>query len=251
VRPAAILFATLLVALAADAGVAAAEEAVTIPAADPADECVVLLHGLWRTPLSMLAVEWTLSRSGYQVANVGYPSLTQTIEQNAQAAVSEGLADCRETGRPRISFVTHSLGGILVRDYLHDRDVPELARVVMMGPPNQGSEMADYYAELIAIDYLRPPALKQLGTGPASVPLALGPVAFELGVIAGSEHRREFLPGLPDDPGDGTVSLRETVIAGMADFIALPTSHTMMMWDSEVLDQILHFLRYGRFDHTR
>ncbi len=225
--------------------------AATVPGANPVDECVVLLHGLWRTPLSMLAVEWTLARSGYRVANIGYSSLTRTIEQNALIAVGEGLAQCRKTGRPRISFVTHSLGGILVRTYLRDSDVPELARVVMMGPPNQGSEMADYYTELIDIDYLRPPALAQLGTGQASVPLALGPVDFELGVIAGSAHQRDFLPGLPDGPGDGTVSLRETVIAGMTDFIALPTSHTMMMWNRGVLDQTLHFLRYGRFDHTR
>ena len=248
VYPAVFLVAFLLLFPAAEAEDSTAGEGT--PGAIPAGECVVVLHGLWRTPLSMLAVEWALARAGYQVANVGYPSLTRTIEQNARTAVGEGLAHCRDAGSTRISFVTHSLGGILVREYLRDHDVPGLGRVVMLGPPNQGSEMADYYSELITIDYLRPPALAQLGTGQASVPLALGPVDFELGVIAGSAHRREFLPGLPAGPGDGTVTLQETVIAGMTDFIAVPTSHTLMMWNSEVLDQTLHFLRWGRFDHA-
>jgi hypothetical protein len=199
----------------------------------------------------MLAVEWTLARLGYEVANVRYSSLTRTIEENARLAVQEGLAECRASNVPRISFVGHSLGGILIRQFLHDNRVPELGRVVMMGSPNQGSEMADYYSELISVEFLEPPALAQLGTGVASVPLALGPVEFELGVIAGSEHHRNLLPGIPERPGDGTVAIDETVVVGMTDFITLPISHTFMMWHGEVLDEVVHFLRYGRFSHRQ
>ncbi len=197
----------------------------------------------------MLAAEWKLAYAGYRVVNNSYSSLTRKIEENARAAIDPALDECRAEGATRISLVTHSLGGILVRHYLSKQPIAELGRVVMMGPPNQGSELADYYAALITADYLEPPALAQLGTGPESVPLELGPVDFELGVIAGNTHHRNFLPGLPDGPGDGTVSVAETAVAGMADFIAVPASHTLMMWSDTVLAQMVYFLRHGAFDH--
>lgn len=240
-----------LLALAVCNGLAQAGAQPQAPALIAAsnDECVILLHGLWRSQFSMLAVEWKLAHLGYQVVNHSYSSLTRTIQENARVAIDAALVDCRAGRASRISLVTHSLGGILIRQYLSEHRIPELGRVVMMGPPNQGSELADYYAALITADYLEPPALVQLGTGPASVPRDLGPVDFELGVIAGSAHLRSFLPGLPDGPGDGTLSVAETAVAGMADFIAMPVSHTLMMWDLDVLDQIVHFLIHGRFEH--
>ena len=211
-------------------------------------ECVVLLHGLWRTELSMKATEWKLEQEGFQVVNIGYPSLTRSIEENAVNAVQDGVAACAALGFEQFNFVTHSLGGILVRQYLAERDIDGLHRVVMMGPPNQGSELADYVTGFGLIRDLGPEAIEQLGTGDASIPLALGPVNFELGVIAGNAHRRNLLPGLPEGPGDGTVSVAETVVPGMLDFIEMPVSHTFMMWDSAVLEQVVHFLRFGRFD---
>jgi pimeloyl-ACP methyl ester carboxylesterase len=212
-----------------------------------AEKCVILLHGLWRTQLSMLAVDWKLERAGYQVVNRSYSSLTRSIQENALLAVTDGVRECRERNLQTISFVTHSLGGILLRQYLSQYAISGLHRVVMMGPPNQGSALADYVVSLEFLDHLAPQALEQLGTGEKSVPLRLGPVAFELGVIAGNSHRRDFLPGLPEGPGDGTVAVKETRVPGMADFIELPVSHTLMMWDDEVLNQVLYFLRHGRF----
>lgn len=212
-------------------------------------ECVVLLHGLGRTELSMIDLAWELQRAGYAVANVTYPSLTRPIEELAQLAVDEGLAECREQGAQGIHFVTHSLGGILVRQYLARAEVANLRRVVMLGPPNQGSEMADVF---YAIEWLRPfypHALGQLGTGPDAIPQSLGPVDFELGVIAGTSDWLSPLPGGLETAGDGTVAVRETRIEGMADFIELPVSHTFMMWESGVQAQVIHFLRRGFFAH--
>lgn len=215
--------------------------------AEAADECVVLLHGLGRTELSMLDMAWALHRAGYRVANITYPSLLYSIEELAGIAVDKGLAECAAASPRRVHFVTHSLGGILVREYFAHHSLAHLGRVVMLGPPNQGSQLADYYAAMGWLAWLRPPAIAQLGTGEVSAPRHLGPVNFELGVIAGTLSWRPPLPGAPALPSDGTVSVAETRVEGMSDFIQMPASHTFMMWNADVQGQALHFLRHGAF----
>ena len=212
-------------------------------------ECVVLLHGMWRSGLAMMPLEWFLEEEGFAVVNVSYPSLNHSIEELALMAVGVGIQQCRERGHDRVNFVTHSLGGILVRQYLSRHELAELGRVVMLGPPNQGSQMADYFLENPLTDFYQPEVLAQLGTGEASVPRRLGAVDFELGVIAGTVNRRELLPGSPEGVSDGTVTVTETLVPGMADFVLMHSSHTFMIWSRPVMMQALAFLRYGRFDH--
>lgn len=211
-------------------------------------ECVVLLHGMWRSALAMKPLEWHLEEQGYLVINESYSSLSYTIPELADMAVGGGLAACRERGLVRVHFVTHSLGGILVRQYAKGRIVPGLERVVMLGPPNQGSQVADYYGSIDFLDGLRPQVMDGLRTDENSVTAALGPVHFELGIIAGTVNRRAMIPGFPQEPGDGTVSVAETVVPGMVDFLQMPTTHTFMIWNPQVMDQVVHFLQLGEFN---
>ena len=219
-------------------------------AANPQGQCVILLHGLWRTSASMKALQWYLEGSGYATANQTYPSLAYSIEDLAEMAVVDGLHDCKARGCQRFHFVTHSLGGILLRQYLEHKPIPGLQRVVMLGPPNRGSQLADYVVSLDFLQPVAPEAVAQLGTGADSVPLRLGKPDFELGVIAGTLRRSTLLPGFPDEVSDGTVALAETPVHGMKDLLALPVSHTFMMWSPQVLAQIVFFLRYGEFDRS-
>ncbi len=212
--------------------------------------CVILLHGLWRTELSMKALQWGLEEAGFEVVNSTYPSLSYPIEELAVMAVEEGLGECLVRGLERIHFVTHSLGGILVRQYLMARDIQGLHRVVMLGPPNQGSQVADFMYAWKVLRPFTPEAVVQLGTGEESIPLHLGPVSFELGVIAGTANGRGTLPGVPEVASDGTVAVAETVVPGMLDFLEMPVGHTFMMWNSAVLHQVIYFLRNGVFDRS-
>lgn len=215
------------------------------------NECIILLHGLGRSAMSMKGVQWRLEDEGYTVVNNSYSWMDSRIEDIAPLAIDESRAECQALGKTTVGFVTHSLGGILLRQYLEDHTIQGLGRVVMLAPPNQGSTLADH---LVANEYLEPllpePA-HQLGTGEKSIPKQLGPVQFELGVIAGSNTRTLMSQGLENVANDGTVAVEETRVDGMQDFLVMPVDHSFLMWRDAVLDQVVLFLRQGRFDHTK
>ena len=213
-----------------------------------AAECVVLLHGLARTSSSLDAMQEALEEDGYLTANIDYPSREYEIAALATLAVGEGLASCRAGENvEKIHFVTHSLGGILVRQYLSTETIDELGRVVMLGPPNQGSNAVDGLEGVPGFDWLNGPAGHQLGKGEASVPLALGPVDFELGVIAGNRTIDPITSAVLENPDDGKVSVEDTKIEGMDDFVIVKHSHAYMMRMQGPIDLTRKFLRTGSF----
>src|SRR5690606_25556517 len=110
-----------------------------------------------------------------------------SIAALAEDALGPVFADVREG--EQIHVVTHSLGGILVRRYLHDHGVPaSLGRVVMLAPPNGGSEIVDTLAGWRPYRWINGPAGLELGTGPEAMAVALGPApdGVEIGVTAGN-----------------------------------------------------------------
>lgn len=217
-----------------------------VPAFASASECVVVLHGLARISDSMAELAGKLERSGLEAVNINYPSRRDPVRKLAQDAVGRGLTACREKGARTIHFVTHSLGGILLRVYLQEQTIPELGRVVMLGPPNQGSSLADALKHVPGYGLLGP-AGQALGTDAESAVRNLGPVDFELGVIAGSLGINPLGLFFIDGPNDSVVSVESTRVEGMKEHITLPVMHTLMMRDNDVIDQSIHFLKTGGF----
>ena len=213
-----------------------------------AADCVVLLHGLARTAMSMNPMQRALIDEGFETANIDYASRDDTIEVLAEIVIPEGLEACRSKGSVgHIHFVTHSLGGILLRQYLSMHPIPDLGRVVMLGPPNQGSVAVDELRNVPGFDWLNGPAGLQLGKGQDSVPLKLGPATFELGVIAGNRTIDPITSSVLENPDDGRVSVEDTKLDGMADFIVVEHSHAFMMRMRRPIDLTIRFLNSGSF----
>jgi triacylglycerol lipase len=212
------------------------------------NECVVLLHGLARTYLSMELLGWALEDDGYRVANIDYPSRDYPIEELAPLAVGQGIEACQEEGKvDAIHFVTHSLGGILVRYYFAHNKLDNLGRVVMLGPPNQGSKAADEMRDVPGFDWINGPAGYQLGKGEESIPLQLGPPDFEFAVIAGNQTIDPVTSAFLDDPDDGRVSVSDTRLEGMKDFRVVNASHAFIMQKTQVFLLVENFLSTGSF----
>lgn len=210
-------------------------------------EYVVLLHGLARTSNSMGKMQKALSEAGYRTCNIGYPSTKATVEELATFDVLPAIRECVPDSATRLSFVTHSMGGIILRQLVADGRLKHVGRVVMLGPPNGGSEVADKLKHNWAYRWANGPAGDQLGTRPEDVPKRLGSVDFELGVIAGNRSINPILSMMIPGPDDGKVSIENAKLDGMRDFLVLETTHTFMMRNRRTIAEVLHFLEHGGF----
>lgn len=215
----------------------------------PTNDCVILLHGLARTSKSMKPLADVLRAEHYYVVNVDYPSRQFPIARLAEQAIPPALQECRKHGTASIHFITHSLGGIVLRQYLSNHAIAELKRVVMFAPPNKGSQVVDKLKKMPGFMLMNGPAGQELGTDQQSIPNQLGPVNFDLGVIAGTRSINWMLSLYLPNPDDGKVSVENTKIDGMKDFIAIPVSHPFIMKHKTSIRQSVHYLQKGTFLH--
>ncbi|MDM8536292.1 alpha/beta fold hydrolase [Desulfobacterales bacterium HSG17] len=210
-------------------------------------ECVVLLHGMGRTSFSMSKLDKFLSAKGYQTVNFGYPSTKETVKDIAEKYIPQAIDRCNELQPEKIHFVTHSLGGIVVRQYLQTNSLPYGSRIVMISPPSKGSELVDYLKDFWLYKWMNGPPGQELGTGPNSTPNTLLPVNAEIGIITGDKSFNPMFSQLIPGPDDGKVSVERSKLEEMQDFIVIPATHTFIMKNSTALKQVLYFLENGKF----
>ena len=207
---------------------------------------MVVVHGLGRTPASMVLLVDRLERAKFRVVNFGYPSTSEPVEALV-ARLRETIEECCREERGRIHFVTHSMGGILVRVYLAQHSPDHNGRVVMLSPPNQGSEIAQAFAESPILNGLLGPAGSQLRTDSAGIAHQLGPASFELGIITGSRSLNPLGSWLIPGADDGKVGVERARLEGADAFRVIPATHTFIMNRQDVADECIHFLQEGRF----
>jgi triacylglycerol esterase/lipase EstA (alpha/beta hydrolase family) len=213
----------------------------------PEPACVVLLHGIGLRGYVMKRLESALGRDGYRVVNLSYPSRKMSFENLVRDYLPDQLRQ-HETGRaPRLHFVTHSFGSLLVRYHLQHARPANLGRVVMIGPPNHGSTAADRAKDHALLRRFLGENLARLGTGEQAIVRQLGPADFEAGIIAGRSSINPLFARALGPDNDGAVTVRSARLEGMKDFLVVPYSHTVMLWRREVIAQTLAFLRTGRF----
>jgi pimeloyl-ACP methyl ester carboxylesterase len=211
-------------------------------------EHVILLHGLCRTSHSMDLMERTLLAAGYQVLNVDYPSRSGSTEQLSESVVGQAVDECQRAGAKTIHFVAHSFGGILVRSYLGRHPLTNAGHLVMLGPPNHGSEVVDKLGRLWLFRKVTGPAGAELGTSTNSIPNRLGPPECSVGVIAGNRSLNWINSLMIPGRDDGKVSVERTKVAGMADYLVVPATHAFLVRNKTAIRQTISFLRAGRFE---
>ncbi|SHF26236.1 Alpha/beta hydrolase family protein [Microbulbifer donghaiensis] len=214
-------------------------------------QCVILLHGLTKDSRSLRPLQHQLIDAGYYVANIDYPSRQKPIAELADYAVKAGLEQCARVNARPVNFVTHSLGGLLVRHYLQRHSVAQLNRIVMLAPPNHGSRVGDILSCIPYIKDINGPAGRQLGTGAGSVPLQLEPAAFNLGIIAGNRSLNPLASSLLAGQDDGRITVESARLPGMCSFLVLPQTHGGIAADEQAIFQALQYLSRGYFTDAR
>lgn len=164
--------------------------------------------------------------------------------------VEQVHAECdwiaRHGGRTHV--VTYSMGGLLARGYIARHRPPSLGRVVMLAPPNGGSEVADLLAGNVLYRHIFGPAGAELTTSPPqAVVQLLGQVDYPLGIIAGNRFIDPLGWLLIPGPNDGRVSVERTKVQGMTDHVTIPATHFAMMRNRSAIRHAIHFLKHGCF----
>ena len=221
------------------------------PASAQNRDCAIVLHGLGRTESSMSRIEKALTDNNYLVWNEAYPSREADIETLAATHIPPGVHQCEEWNAAAIHFVTHSMGGILVRQYLQSNKIPGLGKIVMLAPPNHGSEVVDHMQDGSLFQEIMGPAGQQLSTQKNSKPNSLKPVPGTIGIIAGSVTSDPWFAWMFDSPNDGKVSVDSARLYEMADFLVVEHGHTFIMNHDDVIAQVLYFLKQGKFNVDR
>ena len=207
---------------------------------------VVVLHGLVRSATSMNKMSQALNKADYTVCNIQYPSRKYSIEKLAVDSVYPEIKKCVPNLEQEINFVTHSMGGIIVRQLAYSTDIA-INRVVMLSPPNQGSELVDKLKVIPLFKFINGEAGLSLGTEVNSVPNSLGGVDFETGIIIGDRSYNPLYSYLIPGVDDGKVSVSRAMIEGMKDLLVLPYSHSFIMNSDTAINQTIGFLKSGKF----
>lgn len=217
---------------------------------------VILLHGLIRTSSSMTPLaKYLHEKGGYATVNFQFASTRKSV--GAHAIALKEVVDGLGPNVTEINFIGHSLGNLVVRRYLGDTTNPatgtqgdsRIKRVVMIGPPNQGSRMARILKSSLLFNTIAGVSGAQLSRGWEKLQPTLATPAMEFGIIAGGQAtEKNWSNFVLKGKDDFTVSLDEAKLVGAHDLMVKPLLHSTMMTQPVVLQGALNFFRNGYFE---
>jgi len=213
-------------------------------------QCVVLVHGLWRSGWAMRSIANDLNDFAYQTVSISYPSTSMSIQDIAESYLPPAIEECKKGGAEQIHFVSHSMGAIVVRQYLQNNHLPLGSKVVMLSPPNQGSELSEKFGDAGWYKLIVGPSGVSLSKKEGGIISTLKAVKEPVGIIAAYRDWSLWPSSWLPEPNDGTVSVESMKLAEMNDFVLINSGHAMMRFNSNAQQQIRYFLSRGEFYHS-
>ncbi len=206
---------------------------------------VIVLHGILLNANYMKVLASYIGAKGYSVININYPSTQKNLEELVESVWIDISSQLIEN-KP-VHFICYSMGGLLVRAMLNKYRPLMLGRVVLIGTPNNGSEIADFLKNNWFYKKIFGPAGQQLITDQSNIKHLFGIIDYDLGIIAGSMSLDPICSRLIKEKNDGKVSITSTKLAGMKDHIIIKSSHMFLPYSKQVLSQTVYFLQHGSF----
>lgn len=208
---------------------------------------LILLHGINQANSVFKGLEKLTTKNGFAVLNIDYPSTIFSIEEIVE--IMDHQINPVIKGYKLISFVGFSLGGLIVRAYLNKYKLSNLGKVVLVGVPNKGSEVADFLRKNKLYKKLYGPSGQQLTTTFNNSIHVFGKPYYECGIISGNLALDFWGLILRGQPNDGKVTVNSTKIEGAKDHIILNLPHWFLPRSSKVHKNILYFLKNSKFNH--
>jgi pimeloyl-ACP methyl ester carboxylesterase len=214
-------------------------------------QCVVLVHGLWRSGVAMNSIADDLNEFDYQTVSISYPSTSMSIPEIAERYLPPAIDECKQGGAEQIHLVSHSMGGIVVRQYLQNNHLPSGSKVVMLSPPNQGSELSEKFGNEGWYQQIVGPAGASLTKKESGIISTLRTIEEPVGIIAAYRNWSVWPSTWLPEPNDGTVSVASMMLDEMDDFVLINSGHAMIRFNDASQEQIRYFLSKGEFYHAQ
>lgn len=212
-------------------------------------EGIILIHGIFRTNSCMKKIARLFENKNYKTLNIEFPSTKYDILSLAKIIHQEVKEFAQQV--TKIHFIGHSIGGLIIRTYLNIYSLENLGRVVMLGTPNNGSEIADFLKDFYLYKKLYGPAGQQLITDQSKFKNIFGSINYELGVIAGISSFHFIANKIIGKESDGRVSVISTKVEGMKDHITIKSTHVGLTSNKEAWQFTKNFIETGNFNYKK
>lgn len=210
---------------------------------------VYLIHGYGGLGIELKKIQKTIEKEGYVSEIYSYPSLVKDVDSVGNNVFNKIKKENFDT----ISFVTHSLGALVVRSIYEHLDsittFPFIHRIVMIAPPNNGSPVADYFAQFSFVKYIIGPNINNITTNPITGAGKYPIPTCEIGLIAGSYGKKKGFNIFIKGDNDGVLIPEQTKLGVEKDVVFVKSWHVGLLFNKKVLKYVTCFLKNGKFEN--
>lgn len=212
-----------------------------------ATQKIYLIHGYGGLGLEMEKIREAVQNEGFTTEIYVYKSLIDDVDSVSLNLIQTIQKEKFDT----VSFVTHSMGALVVRSMYEKLDslsgFPFVHRIVMIAPPNNGSPIADFFSQFKFVKYIIGPNINNLTTnkitGASKYPIP----TCEVGLIAGSFGGKRGFNMFINSDNDGVLIPENTKMGIEKDVVFVKSWHVGLLFNKKVIRYVNNFIQQGKF----